>query len=325
MADGWNGNDETCYHGGGWSATQTGDTISVTVSNYEIDVNQMPTKNGDGGSELYNPANGEGCFSSGEIWIVQPFNKIGEVPTKDYTILDTYSDGNFYTTVEVQNLKSTSIGGTEFNDTNGTNNAQMKQTDDSETLNLPLYLEGNVTNRIAYRNESQDKGVGVDDLYNGKDFAMPGTSLRIHSGIDYTDNGELDNQLYWATNFTRINADIFEVTGAPTMTCKQDDTEKEAEYTVLYVGDNNNWSNEDTLQNGTEDGRTYYTSLDKLNNDHKICIGVLYCVKGPLSGSVSFSARLPVKVRDGDDLTSDEIGKAYMTVSTSRAWTKKNV
>ena len=76
-------------------------------------------------------------------------------------------------------------------------------------------------------------------LYNGKDFAMPGTSLYIYSGIDYSDNGEDKNTLYWATNFTRINADIFEVTGEPIVTGVD-----EGNYKVLYVakGENENWS-----------------------------------------------------------------------------------
>lgn len=319
----WYGDDKTCYHGGGWSATQKGDTISVKVSDYAIDVNQMPTKNGDGGSVLYNPANGEGCFSSGEIWIVQPFNKKNSTTNSGYDIQKEKGNGTFYTTVEVQNLKSTSIGGTAFNDSTDTNDAQMKRDDDKETLTLPLYSEGNLKNRIAYRKDAtSDEGVGVNEPYDGKDFATPGTKLYIYSGIDYTDNGEPDNQLYWATNFTRINADIFEVTGEPTIICKQNDKVVSSDnYTVLYVGNVNNWQSEEDLQAGTEDWRTYYTSLDLLKNDKKKCIGVLYCVKGPLSGSVSFSARLPVKVRN--DLKSDKIGKAYMTVSTSRAWTKK--
>lgn len=319
----WYGDDKTCYHGGGWSAKQTGDTIFVTVSDYAIDVNQMPTKNGDGGSVLYNPANGEGCFSSGEIWIVQPFNKKSSTTNSGYDIQKEYQNGTFYTTVEVQNLKSTSIGGTAFNDPTDTNNAQMNKEDDKEILTLPLYSEGKLTNRIAYRKDAtSDEGVGVNDPYDGKDFATPGTNLYIYSGIDYTDNGEPDNQLYWATNFTRINADIFEVTDEPIMTCKADGSTVDPDnYKVLYVGNDTNWRYEWDLQAGTEDWRTYYTSLDLLKNDKKKCIGVLYCVKGPLSGSVSFSARLPVKVRE--DLTKDQIGKAYMTVSTSRAWTKK--
>lgn len=320
--DGWH-DDKTCYHGGGWSATQTGVTISVTVSDYAIDVNQMPTKNGDGGSVLYNPANGEGCFSSGEIWIVQPFNKTdgtAHSENYEYDILEN-GPGDFYTTVEVQNVQAKSIGSGETPVVESA--AQMKKEDDSKILTLPLYLEGNVTNRIAYRKDAtSDEGVGVNNPYDGKDFATPGTSFYIYSGIDYIDNGEPDNQLYWATNFTRINADIFEVTGAPTMTCKADgSTVNPDNYTVLYVGNDTNWWDEYNLQACTEDWMTYYTSLDELNRKNKKCIGVLYCVKGPLSGSVSFIARLPVKVRG--DLTSDKIGKAYMTVSTSRAWTKK--
>lgn len=325
--DGWSDKETTCYHGGGWSATQTGDTISVTVLDYEIDVNQMPTKSGDGGSVLYNPANGEGCFSSGEIWIVQPFNnKTGSTPGKEYTILDEYKDGMFYTTVEVQNLRSTSIGGTAFNDPTDTNNAQMNKEDDKEILTLPLYSEGSLTNRIAYRNENRDKGVGVDDLYNGKDFAMPGTSLYIYSGIDYSDNGEDKNELYWATNFTRINADIFEVTSAPIVTGVD-----AGNYKVLYVAKdaNQNWSGstldeieKDLQENSTGSWLQYFDSLDTIKKAKRKCIGVLYCVKGPLTGDISFSAHLPVRIREG--LKADQIGKAYMTVSTSRVWTKEH-
>ncbi len=323
--DGWSDKETTCYHGGGWSATQSGNTISVTVSNFVINVNEMPTKNGNGAKEIYNLANGEGCFSSGEIWIVQPFNnKTGSTPVKEYTILDEYKDGMFYTTVEVQNVQAKSIGSGDT--TVDSAAAQMITSDDKRALNLELYSDGSLTNRIAYRNENRDKGVGVDDLYNGKDFAMPGTSLYIYSGIDYSDNGEDKNALYWATNFTRINADIFEVTSAPIVTGVD-----AGNYKVLYVakGADQNWSGstldaieKDFQENSTGSWLQYFDSLDTIKNENRKCIGVLYCVKGPLTGDISFSAHLPVKIREG--LTADQIGKAYMTVSTSRVWTKEH-
>lgn len=167
-------------------------------------------------------------------------------------------------------------------------------------------------------------------LYNGKDFAMPGTSLYIYSGIDYSDNGEDKNTLYWATNFTRINADIFEVTGEPIVTGVD-----EGNYKVLYVakGENENWSGstldaieKDLQENSTGSWLQYFDSLKKITDTNRKCIGVLYCVKNnsdnPLPGDISFSAHLPVKIREG--LTADQIGKAYMTVSTSRVWTEEH-
>lgn len=70
------GGTKTCANGGNWTAVQTGTTINVTVSGYEINMDAMPTQTASGAVK-YGEDLGIGCFSAGEIWIVQPYNKIG--------------------------------------------------------------------------------------------------------------------------------------------------------------------------------------------------------------------------------------------------------
>ena len=110
-------NDDTncCYRSGTWNAVQdrgTG-TIHITVSGYEINPDQMPVINGDKSSGSY--GKNVGCFSSGAIWIVQPFNTIttgtehGKEPY--YDVVKTYGQGSFATTVKDANLRATTLSG----------------------------------------------------------------------------------------------------------------------------------------------------------------------------------------------------------------------
>lgn len=45
----WNkgSGNKSCYDGGNWSAVQSGNTVHITVKDYDIDVDNMPLKNGD--------------------------------------------------------------------------------------------------------------------------------------------------------------------------------------------------------------------------------------------------------------------------------------
>lgn len=126
------GEDRSCFNGGTWSAVQlrnedgtpTGEVL-VTVSGYEINVDKMPTMDGDRSSEVgaYGADKGIGVFSAGEFWVVQPFNQLGNDTTDSaqYQIIQKYGQGAFYTTATASDLTLTTVSNTVFADTAGTN------------------------------------------------------------------------------------------------------------------------------------------------------------------------------------------------------------
>lgn len=71
----------------------------------------MPRLNADGGTVVTYGAN-VGGFSSGEIWLIQPFNEKESGSTKpNYDIVNTYGPGTFTTVAIAENLQVTTITG----------------------------------------------------------------------------------------------------------------------------------------------------------------------------------------------------------------------
>ena len=321
----WNQGENiySCYHGGSWIATQQGSTVHVTVSGYRIDVDKMPTKNGDTGG-AYGPELGIGCFSAGEMWIVQPYNKIGSTGINqgpEFDIVQDYGQGSFTTDISAMNMKATTVSGVSFQDSNGTNDAQTKKTDDRMSPTVELTLPGALQNRVSYASpQNRDKGVGVDNYRDGLDFGTPGTPLYLKGGFSYSARNEEDNILYWGTNLTKFYASAIELTGANV--CPELINGAEATMTVLYATkkDGTDWLSDWELQHTYEDNLDFYNSVNAIPDGYK-CVGVLYCFKGPgpkKAADPYYYGSVPAKIRDDMTLA----GKTYMLASTSRVWTK---
>ena len=321
----WNqGNDiYSCYRGGSWIATQQGSTVHVTVSGYQINVDKMPTKNADTGG-AYGPELGIGCFSAGELWIVQPYNKIGSTgtnPGPEFDIVQDYGQGAFTTNITAMNMKATTVSGVPFQDSNGTNDAQTKKTDDRMSPTLELTLPGGLQNRVSYASaQSLDKGVGVDNYRDGLDYGTPGTSLYLKGGFSYNTRNEEDNILYWGTNLTKFYASAIELTGGEVW--RELVNGAQATLTVLYATkqDGTDWTSDWELQHTYENDLVFYNSIHEIPAGHK-CVGLLYCFKGPgplNAADPYYYGSVPAKIRDDMNLA----GKTYMLASTSRVWTK---
>lgn len=321
----WNqGNDiYSCYRGGSWIATQQGSTVHVTVSGYQINVDKMPTKNADTGG-AYGLELGIGCFSAGELWIVQPYNKIGSTgtnPGPEFDIVQDYGQGAFTTNITAMNMKATTVSGVSFQDSNGTNDAQTKKDDDRMSPTLELTLPGGLQNRVSYAStQNLDKGVGVDNQRDGLDFGTPGTSLYLKAGFSYNTRNEEDNILYWGTNLTKFYASAIELTGGEVLTRLSGGAQ--ATMTVLYATkqDGTDWTSDWELQHTYENDLVFYNSIHEIPAGHK-CVGLLYCFKGPGPLNASdpyYYGYVPAKIRDDMNLA----GNTYMLASTSRVWTK---
>ena len=321
----WNqGNDiYSCYRGGSWIATQQGSTVHVTVSGYQINVDKMPTKNADTGG-AYGPELGIGCFSAGELWIVQPYNKIGSTGANqgpEFDIVQDYGQGAFTTNITAMNMKATTVSGVSFQDSNGTNDAQTKKDDDRMSPTVELTLPGGLQNRVNYAStQNLEQGVGVDNQRDGLDFGTPGTSLYLRGGFSYNTRNEEDNILYWGTNLTKFYASAIELTGGEVLTRLSGGAQ--ATMTVLYATkqDGTDWTSDWELQHTYENDLVFYNSIHEIPAGHK-CVGLLYCFKGPGPLNASdpyYLGYVPAKIRDDMNLA----GNTYMLASTSRVWTK---
>ena len=321
----WNqgSNEFSCYNGGAWIATQQGSTVHVTVSGYQIDVDKMPRKNADTGGS-YGPELGIGCFSAGEMWIVQPYNKIGSTGTNqgpEFDVVKDYGQGSFTTDISAMNMKATTVSSVHFQDSNGTNNAQTIKYDDRMSPTVELTLPGGLQNRVAYANsQNLSIGVGVGNQRDGLDYGTPGTPLNLKGGFSYNARGEEDNILYWGTNLTKFYASAIELTGGEIRTELSGGAQ--ATLTVLYATkqDGTDWASDWELQHTYEANLVFYNSINEIPSGHK-CVGLLYCFKGPgpqNAGDPYYYGLVPAKIRDDMTLA----GNTYMLVSTSRVWTK---
>ncbi|MCI9338381.1 MAG: LPXTG cell wall anchor domain-containing protein, partial [Lachnospiraceae bacterium] len=326
------GSDRTaCSQGGTWKAIQEGNTIHVTISGWEIDLDHMPTRNGDDADDIYG-AN-VGCFSAGAFFILQPFNQAdSENAGPVYDVVEKYGTGHFATNVEVSGLQVTLDGERLEQGRDGFD--QMVATDDSLTRTLELILGGTMHNRVRYATADEGRiewdGVGVEDNRDGRDYAPPEAELHLMGGFSYNPNKEEGNQLYWGTNLSKFYGSAIELTkewrpalsGGATLDGK-DQEEALRDNVIIYYAtkqDGTDWVDDDELRSTYEDDLLFYKSLEDIP-EGKLCVGILYCFQGP--GTVEgpdpyYCCFHHAKVRSDDGL----IGNTYMLASTSRVWTK---
>lgn len=332
-------NDDTncCYRSGTWNAVQergTG-TIHITVSGYEINPDQMPIINGDKSSGSY--GKNVGCFSSGAIWIVQPFNTItagtehGMEPY--YDVVNKYGQGAFATTVKDVNLRATTLSGVTV-EQGKDGFGQMVTDDDDKTRTLELTLPGILQNRVRYASATNPKseGSGVIDNRDGSDYAAVGADLYLMGGFSYNANREEDNQLYLGTNLTKFYGSAIELDDTDWFTDFSGGAQLKGEWQgdgvkqnirIRYATkpDGKDWKDDEELLTTYEEDLVFYESLDDIPEGYT-CVGILFTLIGP-GAPVDASDPYYIcfhkaKVRDDADLA----GKTFMLASTSRVWTK---
>lgn len=335
----WNSsNDDTncCYRSGTWKAVQdrgTG-TIHITVSGYEINPDQMPVINGDKSSGSY--GKNVGCFSSGAIWIVQPFNTItgtehGQEPY--YDVVKTYGQGSFATTVKDVNLRATTLSGVTV-EQGKDGFVQMATDDDDKTRTLELTLPGVMQNRVRYASATnpRNEGSGVIDNRDGSDYAAVGADLYLMGGFSYNANREADNQLYLGTNLTKFYGSAIELyeddwftdfSGGAQLNGEWQGDGVKQNIRIRYATkpDGKDWTNDEELLNTYEEKLVFYKSLKDIPEGHT-CVGILFTFIGPGApvdaSDPYYTCFHKAKVRDDADLA----GQTFMLASTSRVWTK---
>lgn len=318
-----------CYNSGKWTASQEGDTIYVTVRDYVINPDHMPTRNGDDGTDVYQK--NVGCFSAGGFWIVQPFNKIkGTGADPYYDIVNKYGSGAFATTVRAENLQAETVSGTRVQD--GVDGFFQKvTTDDEEARTLELTTPGSMHNRVRYAGADINKGSGIEDTRDGRDYAAVGSELWLMGGFSYSANSEDENQLYWGTNLCKFYGSAIQLedewqsalTGEASLDGKTNRPDVDSNIQIYYAvkKDGSDWANDDELLRTYEDDLDFYPALNEIPKD-SICVGILYCFKGPgpvVASDPYYNCFHKAKVRENMELA----GKTFMLASTARVWTKQ--
>ncbi|MEY8515461.1 SpaA isopeptide-forming pilin-related protein [Lachnospiraceae bacterium 29-84] len=318
----------SCKKSGIWQVSeQSGSTVHITIKDYEIDLSQMPTQNMDKSKDVYGAH--IGCFSAGGLWVVQPFNRLNsDSKEPDYDVVTEYGPGAFATEAVVKNLKTQTVSGTEVSEEKGF--VQTRTDDDRLARTLELTLRGAMQNRVRYAGTDTEKGAGIDENGDGRDYAAVGSDLWLMGGISYSDRQVEAQQLYWGTNLTKFYGSAielqegtkFKLDGGASLDGNTKDEDLHDNILIYYAvkRDGKDWTSDKELQNTYEDDLVFYKDLQEIP-EGDICVGILFCFKGP--GPVGendpyYRAFHKAKIRDDMDLA----GETFMLASTSRVWTK---
>ena len=339
-----------CYNGGNWYFEVTEDgkagdsLVQVTVKDFQFNVSSIAnfpytyTSGTETSYNYYNPNTipnyweiEQAVFSTGELWLVQPYNGLPGTADEGEYIADKYGDGQFYTKVEITDLYLRSEGGQELDETTDQTqiivNGKLKEGTVDDTVNNAQYLKtpGGIDGRVIYTvGEAHSLTQPLTDgcQQTDADWATAGTKITLttwlfHSkaeaeyvGVAYDNLVKFDDE-FFLPDTDENNA---------TITGKKTDQRG----IVLWAAkpDGTGWDSDEEMKAATPDDLVFYASLDALYADGKICIGAMAEIRGV--GEESAENQLILHV-DGTIRSDCEPGKVYMVTRSSYAWNKKNV
>ena len=321
----------TCADGGVWTGTQTGNTVSVRVENYTIDLNKLPytdSNKNQNNYDYYDPNSIKNywdvqtaCFSAGELWVIQPFyDKTGNY------VVDEYGTGTFNLTVQDSNLQVTGQ--------DGQNNpiTQMKTDDDSRTLSMDLEKPGTIDQSVTY----QKYGVVAygssltDGCYeDGKDWILAGGSLNIQEMLKHNSAEGMNTGTAY-DDLVKFDDAFFVLEGIQTGSSAGLSNMKEQ---FLYGAkpDKKGWNHNglepqedgyDTeMMETTADGLIFFSSLEELKNEGYVCVAVLWEARG-LASSQSTNRYFALQGHVAD---TAQDGAVYMVTHSAQAWNRNDV
>lgn len=291
----------SCYNGGTWTATKSGNTVSFTVTDYEIDMDCFPVTDvdrADSNATFYtydanSPDHGVkniGCFSAGYILVVIPFENH---ETKE-PVLDEFNtpSGTFYLDTTDVNLRASgqtlplvaASAVTRPPQPPAGNANQMASTDDALHDSVALYKNGAFQTYIYYSDgEDQYRNVDIngrtDYHRTGEDYAMEGQRFSVHWQIINTENGDAPNRAYAFKALMKFDPAGMELdgTGSPSWTNKGKLSTYPASLRYLYAvkPDGSSWANDDEMQAARIENLRYYASQADIPPGYT-CVAVLY-------------------------------------------------
>lgn len=321
----------SCFNGGKWKGVQSGGTIQVTISDYGVDLDQLPYNNivdTPTTYRYYNPNTIGGywdiqtaCFSAGEIWVVQPF-----YDSEGNYIADKYDSGTFQITLEDKNLQMTGENGTSLDKVEDNQN-QAIQTDDRATQTSYLSKAGSVNVGIKYvpytvqsdGTLSLTEGCGE----NGKDWILRGDSLGLNGYLNQS-GAEGQARIIAADYLLKFDDSFFE----PEKTVTYDSG------TYLYGAkpDKTGWNHQSKqpdedgydaeMMQATADDLIFFSSLEELKDQGYTCVAVLKETRKLFAeGYDTISIRVLGKAKD----TSNLDGNVFMITHSGVAWNLSDI
>ena len=321
----------TCADGGIWTGSQSGHTVSVEVSGYEINLKQLPYTDSNNNQQkyvYYDPAAiknywdvQNACFSAGELWIVQPFyDKDGNY------VVDEYGTGTFNLTVQDSKLQVTGQSGQSCAE------QQMKTDDDRRTLSLELEKPGIIDHSVTYQKYGVvEYGTSLTDgcYEDGKDWIVAGGSLNIqgmlkhnsaegmNTGTAYDDLIKFDDAFFVLEGIQAGSS-----AGLSNMTQQ-----------FLYGAkpDKTGWNHQGLdpqdagydaeMMDATADDLIFFSSLEELQAAGYVCVAVLWEARG-LASAQSTNCYYALQGHVAD---TAQDGAVYMVTHSAQAWNRQNV
>lgn len=343
-----------CFKGGDWTFTINPDgTIHVKISGFKFNTESLkgvakatapfnfPYSYTSGTKDIhhfYDPDTvknyweiGQAVFSTGELWVVQPYYGLPDTEYASQYIAEVKGEGQFFTKAQVTSLYIKTVSGEVVDDVH--EQIDTYPSDDTrdgtvdDVINNGQYLKtpGGIDGRVIYtKGETRSvttpltEGAQQDDF----DWAAVGTEVTLASWIFHSKaEGEFvgvayDNLIKFDDEFflPDTDSDNFKISGKKTGQTA----------TVLWAAkkDGTGWNDDEEMKMATPDDLVFYPSITDLKNAGVTCIGVMVEVRGV--GEESGENQLILYV-DGvirDDCTPEQV---YMVTRTSYAWCKKDV
>lgn len=320
----------SCADGGIWTGTQQGNTVSITVSRYTVDLNQLPYTDANTNASrviYYDPNTVKNywdiqtaCFSAGELWVVQPF-----FTADNRYVVDQYDTGTFNLTVTDSDLSICTVSGQ-------TGQLQEKTTDDQLVLALELEKPGDIDHSVTYQKYGE-VGYGsalTDGCYeDGKDWIVAGGQLGIQEMLKHnTAEGMNTGTAY--DDLVKFDDAFFAIEGI--LSGSSAGLENMTQ-TFLYGAkpDKSGWDHaglepgeagyDTEMMDATADDLVFFTTLKELQDAEYTCVAVLWEARGvasPQSTNCYFSLQGYV----ADTAKSNCV---YMVTHSAQAWNKANV
>ncbi len=327
-----------CFNGGIWTALQENSSLHVKVSDYTVDLENIPytDANVNSGTYIYYAPDKinnywdvqTACFSAGEIWLVQPFYK-----TDGTYVADQYGTGTFNICLNDKNLNMTSVSGQSiYKECTDDNQNQMVKTDDKPVLTMALEQGGVIDQSVTYQQYGKiEYGTALTEgcFENGKDWIILDGKLNIQEMIKHN-NAEGRYTAVAYDDLIKFDNDFFVLESVDKGSSAGIENMK---WKFLYGAkpDKSGWNHkeyapseegyDEEMMKATADDLIFFTSLEELRENGYICTAVLWEARG-LASPQSTNCYIGLK---GHVSSSAEPGMVYMVTHSAKAWNKENV
>lgn len=316
----------SCENGGSWTIL-SGDqgpgknTVTLKIEGYAMDDLHFPqTAHGQNAavSDSYGVKGRSvedidiGCFSSAEIWVVQPYCEVYSDSRRRITEIlpQSMGGGSFTAKVEIMEI---SIGGSVTAD-------EKNKTDNVQTAVQHLLPPGGYVNRCWYSDGTAgywNNTRGVPELHGGDEYSFPGNrKLSITGGYYYYPYGVDRNQSIGSNVLIKFDNRALEpdYSGRGNRILEPGASVKDTFYYGCLPG-NGSWTDDRAMQ----DADVYDLQWDRTIVPGHNYAAVLVESRGLFAADKRnrriFS--IPVKVKD-----DAPAGEVYMTTVSTRVWSK---